>query len=397
MNPTTSSAGFFHATDCRVDDFRAIVETDTQLSDYPSATSVELGAVMYDAESVRRIAETSQESHRMLQAELARALLTGPGIIVFRGAVAPTVVDRATAAFFALIDDQKAHNLTAGDHYAKPGANDRVWNAMEKLAVTDPETFVDYYGNDIIALACRSWLGPGYQISSQVNCVNPGGQAQKPHRDYHMGFTTDEVAEQYPAHVHLMSSMLTLQGAVAHCDMPVESGPTLYLPHSQKYDAGFVAWRRPEFIEYFDQHHMQLPLTKGDAVFFNPALFHAAGTNHTTDVRRIANLLQVSSAMGRAMENMDTTRMSLAVFPVLSARVAAGSISAADAERVIDACAEAYAFPTNLDRDQPVGRLTPTTQAELVRQALAEGWPTATLADALAAHAARRVSLLPWE
>ena len=31
--------------------------------------------------------------------------------------------------------------------------------------------------------------------------------------------------------------MLTLQGAVAHCDMPVESGPTMLLPHSHKYIA----------------------------------------------------------------------------------------------------------------------------------------------------------------
>ena len=41
---------------------------------------------------------------------------------------------------------------------------------------------------------------------------------------------------------------------------------------------------------------MQLPLAKGDAVFFNPALFHDAGTNRTADVRRTAHLLHVSSA-----------------------------------------------------------------------------------------------------
>ena len=31
------------------------------------------------------------------------------------------------------------------DHFAKAGANDRVWNALEKLAVRDSEAFVDYY------------------------------------------------------------------------------------------------------------------------------------------------------------------------------------------------------------------------------------------------------------
>ena len=43
--------------------------------------------------------------------------------------------------------------------------------------------------------------------------------------------------------------MLTLQGAVAHCDMPVETGPTLYLPHSQKYAHGYLAYWLDEFQE----------------------------------------------------------------------------------------------------------------------------------------------------
>ena len=111
--------------------------------------------------------------------------------------------------------------------------------------------------------------------------------------------------------------MLTLQGAIAHCDMPIETGPTLYLPFSQSYLPGYMATARPEFRDYFDKHHVQLPLAKGDAVFFNPALFHAAGTNRSKDVRRIANLLQVSSAFGRAMESVDRLKMSLRLYPAL--------------------------------------------------------------------------------
>ena len=107
---------------------------------------------------------------------------------------------------------------------------------LEKLARRDPEAFVDYYGNEIIELVSSAWLGPNYQITSQVNVVNPGGAAQDPHRDYHLGFQSDEIAEAFPAHAHRLSAVLTLQGAVAHNDMPVESGPTLYLPHSQKYE-----------------------------------------------------------------------------------------------------------------------------------------------------------------
>src|SRR5439155_7250230 len=148
---------------------------------------------------------------------------------------------RATEVFNALIADQRAVGATAGDHFAKPGANDRVWNALEKMALRAPDAFADYYANEIIALVSTAWLGPAYQITSQINVVNPGGATQTAHRDYHLGFLSTEAAAQYPAHVHLLSRLLTLQGAVAHSDMPVESGPTMYLPHSQKYEPGYLA------------------------------------------------------------------------------------------------------------------------------------------------------------
>ena len=222
---------------------------------------------------------TTESGRHDAQAELVRALTDGPGIVVFTDAFPDlSVLDRATAAFDELIAEQRASGVTAGDHFAKPGANDRVWNALEKLAVRAPEVFADYYANDILALISNAWLGPAYQVTSQVNVVNPGGTAQSPHRDYHLGFMTNEQAARFPAHVHALSPVLTLQGAVAHSDMPVVSGPTMYLPYSQKYAPGYLAWRRPEFIAYFDQHLVQLPLAKGDAAFFNPALFHGAGT-----------------------------------------------------------------------------------------------------------------------
>jgi ectoine hydroxylase-related dioxygenase (phytanoyl-CoA dioxygenase family) len=81
-----------------------------------------------------------------------------------------------------------------------------------------------------------------------------------------------------------MSQFLTLQGAIAHGDMPLESGPTLLLPYSHQYEPGYMAYSLPEFAEYFVEHRSQLPFEKGDMVFFSPALFHGAGTNqHTTD------------------------------------------------------------------------------------------------------------------
>lgn len=264
-----------------------------------------------------------------------------------------------------------------------------MWNALEKLAVRAPSVFAAYYANDIIALVSTAWLGPAYQITSQVNVVNPGGDPQTGHRDYHLGFMSGDQAARFPAHVHRLSPVLTLQGAVAHCDMPVESGPTMYLPHSQKYEPGYLAAAIPEFRAYFEANQVQLPLEKGDAAFFNPALFHGAGHNRSADIRRMANLLQVSSAFGRAMESVDRQRMCDALFPTLLQLKASGMVEPR-LRNVIAACAEGYAFPTNLDRDQPVGGIAPQTQAELVWQAVAEGWDPSSFRHELAAQAARR-------
>ena len=81
----------------------------------------------------------------------------------------------------------------------------------------------------------------------------------------------------------------------------------------------------------------------------------------------MANLLQVSSAFGRAMESVDRARMCRRSIPALAGAPVVP-------EHVVAASAEGYAFPTNLDRDPPVDGLAPPSQADLVWQALAEGW-----------------------
>ena len=354
---------------CKLDDFTRVIDHKTSLADYPLAAAVEKNVLIYQGDAVRAAAQ-DPETRKAIMAEWAEAMLSGPGIVVFKNAFAGHfAIDAATKVFNDIITEQHRDKAGGGDHFAKPGANDRIWNALEKLCLREPQIFASYYANEIIALVSESWLGTGYQITSQLNVVNPGGEAQSVHRDYHMGFQTAEEIARFPVHAHSLSQVLTLQGAVAHCDMPIESGPTLYLPYSQNFLPGYFAWRKPEFKDYFNANYVQLPLSKGDAVFFNPALFHAAGQNRTTDVKRMANLLQVSSAYGRAMESMNRARMAAALYPALvhvkdqTARTNA-----------IAACAEGYAFPTNLDRDPPLGGLAPQSPQQLMAKALAANW-----------------------
>jgi ectoine hydroxylase-related dioxygenase (phytanoyl-CoA dioxygenase family) len=307
---------------------------------------------------------------------------------VQRGLTERNRLSEATEIFNAIIAEQHAAGRAVGDHFAKPGSNDRVWNSHEKLAECAPDVFVAYYSADAISLGCEAWLGPHYQISAQVNRVNPGGTAQSPHRDYHIGFYAPEEMDRFPRHVHLMSQALTLQGAVAHTDMALESGPTMLLPFSQLSHAGFIASLRDDFREVFHEYKVQMPLKAGDVAFFNPAVFHGAGANVTTDFQRMNNLLQVSSAFGRTMETMNPDLTALAVYPYLL------EIEDERArENVIAAACEGYAFPTNLDLDPPIGGLAPASQADIVRTAVAERWPIERLRTEFAARNDRRRGL----
>ena len=379
----TNSPAYYSLRDCRVEDFAAVVEQPVDLGDFPLADRIDQGVVVYDSRSLRsRISEAPERLE--VQAEFVRVLNEGPGVLVLSGAFdQDSVLDAATDVFRGIIEAEKAAGTAAGDHFATPGANDRVWNALEKFAVADPDAFLRYYANDMLALICEAWLGPRYQVTSQLNQVNPGGKAQSPHRDYHLGFQTMESAQAFPRHIHQMSAMLTLQGAVAHVDMPMETGPTFLIPNSQKYGPGYIASHLPEFQEYSNERAVQVPLGRGDAIFFNPALFHGAGENVSDDVRRLGNLLQISSAFGRAMESIDRARMIRAIYPSLVKWKASGA-SEADLQNAIAASAEGYAFPSDLDSHPPSGSEPPPAQSDLVATALSEEWPPSRLATELA-------------
>ncbi|WP_138466061.1 phytanoyl-CoA dioxygenase family protein [Poseidonocella sp. HB161398] len=347
------------AASCRTEAFRDLVATETRPEDCPSAIAIEKGIPLYDG------AAAGPE----LAEEWAAVIGQGPGVFVVKRAFADlSAIDAATEVFRDIIARERATKGPGADHFAAAGANDRIWNSLQKLCLAAPGVYARYMANPVIDLACRAWLGPGYQIATQVNQVRPGGKAQAPHRDYHLGFMSAEQMADYPAHIHTMAPALVLQGGVAHSDMPVESGTTKLLPHSQKFAEGYIAATLPEFRAIFEERCVQLPLEKGDAIFFSPALFHAAGENTTRDVTRMVNLIQTAHAFARSMESLDRRAMCKAVYPHLAA------LGAEARQAVIAATAEGYPFPTNLDTDPPAGGLAPATQADLMARALEEGW-----------------------
>lgn len=373
MTNTPQPPAYYTPEACLISEFEALLSQTTKPADAPRAAAIEHEIPIYDMRDLR--AELEEDHSRLsLMGEWAQVLRDGAGVLVLKQAYADTsVLDDATDVYLRIIAEEKQGTGGGGDHFAASGANDRVWNALQKLCEAAPDVFLRYFANSAIAAVSEAWLGPNYQMTAQVNLVHPGGAAQQAHRDYHLGFQTAEVSARYPAHVHDISPILTLQGAVAHCDMPVESGPTKLLPFSQAYRPGYAAWRREDFRALFEERYVQMPLEKGDAVFFNPALFHAAGANRSEGIHRFANLLQVSSAFGRAMETVDRDKMCRLLYPALERVLGTDICSPAEIAAAIATTAEGYSFPTNLDRDPPVNGLAPETQAAFMARALKDG------------------------
>lgn len=398
MNGHISSvpSRLYNPESLQLDEFRKICARTVDPSTYPLACTIEQNVPIYDLASFEAEPLTASTiSH--LQDEWHHILHTGPGVFVLRNMYAQarysTTLASTNAAFDRIIAKERASTSTKGDHFAASGSNDRIWNAFQKHGLEDPSSFLDYYSNPWLAAVCTAWLGPGYRITAQVNAVHQGGAAQDPHRDYHLGFQEADTCAQYPASTQLTSQFLTLQGAVAHTDMPLESGPTRFLPFSQTYPPGYLAWRREDFRAFFQENYTALPLSLGDGVFFNPALFHAAGAN-TTDTmrggfRRVANLLQISSAFGKPMEMVDSLPLVRCTwedlvrrFKEAGGRVAGlemdpgrEEVKAREVRAFVSAVAEGYPFPTNLDCRPPApSGMAPESEQDVLIRGLRGDW-----------------------
>ena len=76
--------GWLSTADCSIDDFAALVDQQTHLSDYPYADAVQRNVLIYGDKLRAAIGATS--GRRAVQTELMRALTDGPGIMVFKEA-----------------------------------------------------------------------------------------------------------------------------------------------------------------------------------------------------------------------------------------------------------------------------------------------------------------------
>ena len=131
--------------DCSIEEFVSVVDQTTDPAAYPLAARVVQNVLVYDSEALLATAGTGQGQDDVA-AELVRALTAGPGVVVLENAFpAPGVVDRVTAAFDAIIADERTQGGPAGDHFATAGRQQSGVERAGNLAVRDPDAFVDYY------------------------------------------------------------------------------------------------------------------------------------------------------------------------------------------------------------------------------------------------------------
>lgn len=348
---------------------------------YPLAADIQSNVPIYQLPDISSL---DADQRAALQDEWYRILLDGPGVFITKALFKDTsVIDRSTKALYTIIEQERQAGSSKGDHFAAAGKNDRIWNSFSKHALCDPASFLDYYSNPYLSLIASAWLGPWYRVTAQANNVRPGSAAQVSHRDYHLGFQSAESCARFPRAMQIASQLLTLQGAVAHVDVPLESGPTRLLPFSQTLESGFMAYRRDEFVQYFLDNYVALPMEKGDGIFFNPALFHAAGENVSEDVNRMANLLQIGSAFGKTMETIDTLPLWEQCWEGIVAKFNSEGMSD-EMEALLAAISTSYPFPTNMDKNPPrPGGLTPVGELDIVQKALNEGWSKSKVMDEL--------------
>ena len=150
--------------------------------------------------------------------------------------------------------------------------------------------------------------------------------------------------------------------------------PTKYLP-------GYLAWRRPGSAEYFEPATSSCRSARVTRRSSSPALFHAAGANRTVGVQPdgqlAAGVVGVRAAPWRRSTGQDVGgACSRRCGPWRDAGAALAVIA-----NVIAACAEGYAFPTNLDLTSPSTGSRQVTQAEILGQAVRGRLVTAAAGD----------------
>ena len=127
------SPGYYHSKECNLEDFKKTVDQKLDIGFVPNAAEIQKNIPIYNIEDLQN-ALYNAELKFELMAEWAWVLRESSGAIVLRNAYKDTtVIDEATKLYEDIIADEKLKTGGGADHFAAAGANDRIWNSLQKL------------------------------------------------------------------------------------------------------------------------------------------------------------------------------------------------------------------------------------------------------------------------
>ena len=298
-----------------------------------------------------------------MQAELVRALTDGPGIVVFKQRLRRPGRGRPRdGGVPGSIDAEKAAGAAGGRPLRQARRQRPGLGCAGQAGRRRPEVFADYYANDVLALVSEAWLGPDYQVTSQVNVVNPGGQAQVAHRDYHLGFMDARsrgplpgpgppaLARRSPCRARSRTATCPSRPArrstcpTRSSTSPATSPSTSRSSRStSRSTTSSCRWRRAT------------PRSSTPPCSTAPA--RTVSTDVTPDGQPAAGVLRVRPRHGDRRPGRDVPGR----VPGAAGEEGGRRVRQATWTTSSPPSAEGYAFPTNLDRDQPIDGLAPQT------------------------------------
>ena len=135
------SPGYYHSEECNLADFQKIIDQKLEIGSVPNAKEIKKNIPIYDIDELQNIFQ-SETLKFELMAEWAWVLRESSGAIVLRNAYKDvSIIDEATQLYEDIIAEEKLTSGGAADHFAAAGANDRIWNSLQKLCESSPDTF----------------------------------------------------------------------------------------------------------------------------------------------------------------------------------------------------------------------------------------------------------------
>ena len=109
----------------------------------PLADEIQQRVPIYSFSKLQSLVRASHASRAEVMDEFHRALSLGPGLFVVRIMVRQEVIDRTEEV---AVDIHKRYPPKSGG----AGLSSRTSAFCEKHAVADPESYADYYGNEVL-------------------------------------------------------------------------------------------------------------------------------------------------------------------------------------------------------------------------------------------------------